>query len=123
MLFDPSVIEPIRKNLLDRVLPPFGRDHRAVAQIGRDRRDIERRRHHDDAQLGAQRALDLPAEREREVGVNRALVELVEDHRADAVEGRVVLQPTNKQALRHDDDAGLVARAVLETNAIADFTA
>ena len=50
--------------------------------------------------------LRLAAQGEGQVGVQAALVELVEDHAADPVERRVVLQQPEQDAVGHHLDAG-----------------
>ena len=65
-------------------------DRRARQERG-DRLGGQGRRHHDDAQVGAGVALHLGEQGQRQVGVQRALVELVEDHAAHAVEEGVGL--------------------------------
>ena len=55
------------------------------------RRRVERRRHHDDPQIVA-RPPGLPRQREPEIGVHAALVELVEDDGAEAGEQRILLR-------------------------------
>ena len=49
---------------------------------------VEGCRHDEEAQIFAKAALGVAGEGEAEVGVERALVEFVEQHGADAVEGR-----------------------------------
>ena len=58
--------------------------------------DVERRRHDDDAQVVA-RAPGLPRQREREIGVDAALVELVED---DGAEVRTAADRCCRRAVR-----------------------
>ncbi len=76
---------------LDREQAAGRFDQRRAAQPLRHRAGIERRRHGDDAQLLAQRALGFAYEGEGEVALQPALVQLVEDHAADALERRIVL--------------------------------
>ncbi len=72
---------------------------KAAALGGEDRRHhefghrggVERGGHGEQDQVVAQRTGDLEAEREAEIGVERAFVEFVEDHRADAAQFRIGL--------------------------------
>ena len=73
---------------LDREGAALALDHRRVAEQSRDAGAVERRRHDEDAQIVAQARLRIERQREAEIGVERALVELVEQHGADAVERR-----------------------------------
>ena len=66
----------------DREQPPVAAHHRRAAQMRGQGRAVQRRRHDQQPQVGAQRLLHLQAQGEPEIGVERALVELVEDHRA-----------------------------------------
>ena len=59
-------------------------------------------------------------EREAEVGVEAALVKLVEDEKADAVERRIALQAAREHAFGDDLDARARADARVATHAIAD---
>ena len=54
----------------------------------RDPRAVEGRGHDEEAQILAQAALRVERQREAEIGIEGALVELVEEHRRDAVERR-----------------------------------
>ena len=75
--------------------------------------DITRRR-----RSGRSAAAALEREREAEVGLQRALVELVEDHAADAGEVGVGLEHPGQDALGHHLDAA--ARHRLAADAVAD---
>ncbi len=81
---------------------------------------VERGRHHHDAQIGPQLGLHFERERETEVSAEMALVELVEDQRADAVEQRVVLQHAGEDAFGDHLDAGARTDLRFEADAVAD---
>ena len=66
---------------------------------------------------------DVEGESQREVGVEVALVELVEDHEADPGERRVLLQAAGEDPFRHDLDAGVGPTAPFVPGAIADGAA
>jgi hypothetical protein len=63
--------------------------------------------------------LHFAAQRQRQIGLQAALVKLVEDHQADAVERGVLLQPARQDALGHDLDARLWPDALFKAHAIA----
>ena len=65
-------------------------------------------------------ALRVERQRKAEIGVEGALVELVEQHGGDAVEGRVVEDHAGEHALGHHLDAGLAADLRAEANPQAD---
>ena len=75
---------------LDRKAAALALDHRRVAEQARDARAVERRRHHQQLQILAQALLRVARQRQAEVGIERALVEFVEQHGGDAVERRIV---------------------------------
>ena len=75
-------------------------------------------------QVLAQSLLHVAGEREPKVGVKRALVEFVEQHRADALQHRVVEHEPRENALGDDLDAGLArnfrAKAHPQADRLAD---
>ena len=77
-------------------------DDRAAVEKRRHRGRVERRRHDDDPQVVA-RAPGLPRQRDREVGVDAALVKLVEDDRAEVGEQRIGLQARGQHAFGDDE--------------------
>ena len=91
---------------LHRVGAAFGGHHRRAHELGH-RGGVERGGHHQQDQVVAQRARDLEAEREAQIGVEGAFVELVEKHRADAAKFRIGLDHPRQDALGHDLDAGV----------------
>ena len=95
-------VEPVR---LDRERPAFGADHRRVGQQGRDRLGLQRRRHHHQGKVRAQHRPRLPGEGKSQIGVQAALVELVEYHAADAGQRRIGLQHPRQDAFGDDLDA------------------
>ena len=90
---------------LDRVGAALGADHRCVAEKPGDPRPVERRRHHDEAQILAQAALRVERQRKPEIGVEGALVELVEQHRRDALDRGIVEHHAGEHAVGDDLDA------------------
>ena len=95
-------------------------DDRTSAEERRDARGIERRRHHDDSQVGVRQPC-LPAQREPEIGMNAPLVELVEDDRSEARQERVLLQPRREYALGRDENPGAIAELPFEPDVPADL--
>ena len=64
--------------------------------------------------------LHVEAQRQAQVGVQAALVELVEDHQADALERRVGLQHAGQYALGDDRQPRIAGHPGLEPAAIAN---
>jgi hypothetical protein len=107
----------------DRVLPPLGGHDRAAAQVGGQGLGLERRRHDDEAQVGTHRLLQLADDREREVALQVALVELVEDDDPDLLEERVAHQVAAEDALGEEPEARRRPAPAREADAVADVVA
>ena len=90
---------------LDREGAALAGDDGRVVQDLRHPPAVERRRHRQDAQVLAEAALAVERERQAQVGVERALVELVEQHGADPVQLRIVEDHAGEDALGDDLDA------------------
>ena len=86
----------------------------------RDARAVERRGHHQELQIVAQALLHIECQRQSKIGVERALVEFVEQQRSDAVERRVVQHHAGEHALGHHLDAGRPRHLRAEAHAVAD---
>jgi hypothetical protein len=71
-----------------------------IGEQRRHRATVEGGRHHEHAQLGAQQRLRLQRECEPEVGGERTFVIFVEEHRADALERRVLGEESREDAFR-----------------------
>ncbi len=94
-------------------------DRRAAEQRGNGP-GIQRRRHDEERQVLAQVAPGVEAERERQVGVEAALVKFVEDDEGHAFEPRVRLQAPGENPLGDDLDPGCRRDPPLETDRVAD---
>ena len=94
---------------LDREGAALALDHRRVAEQLRHARAVERRRHHQELEVLAQALLRVARQRQAEIGIERALVEFVEQHRGDAVERRIVEDQPREHAFGDDLDAGACA--------------
>ena len=86
----------------------------------RDARAVERRGHHQELQIVAQALLHVERQRQPKIGIERALVEFVEQQRRDAVERRIVEHHAGEHALGHDLDAGRPRHLRAEAHAVAD---
>jgi hypothetical protein len=91
-------------------------DRGFIEQVG-ERLQIERGGHDQDAQVLAQRRLGLDAQRQAEIGIQAALVKLIEDHAADIPQLRVGLQHAREDSLGDDLDPGGAADACLQSGA------
>ena len=109
------------REVLDRDVEafPFGADHSA-AEERRDRRGVERRRHGGEAEVGAACLLETPQECERDVALEVALVDLVEQHRSHAAKGRVGDEAACEHALGDEAHPRPAARHVLEPHGVPD---
>ena len=106
----------------DRKRAALGSDHRRVVEKRRDRFGVERRRHHDQLQLRAPRA-ELCDQREGEIAVEVALVELVDHHTADAAQLGIAEQPTGQHAFGDQLDPRARTDPSIEADLIADLVA
>jgi len=97
-------------------------DHRGVEQGGQPG-TVQGGRHRQQAQLRAQHPLQVQAQRQGEVGLQGALVHLVQQHGGDAVQGGVAVQAADQQPLGHDLDAGTVGYGAVQACAVADALA
>ena len=115
------LFERVERHARDLVLDPRGRvapdiarrdgigaafafDQRRVSQERAHPRAVERRRHDEEAQVVAQGALRVEREGETEVGVERALVELVEQNGRHPFERGVIEDLPCEHALGDDLD-------------------
>ena len=120
ILLDARARVPAKVARGDRISAALAFDQRSVAKEGANASAVERRRHHQNAQVFTQAGLRVERQREAEIGVERALVELIEHDRADALERRVVEDHAGEDALRHDLDACLGRGEALEPHPKAD---
>ena len=81
---------------------------------------VQGRRHHHDAQVLAQPGLHVQRQRQAQVGGQVALVELVEQQGADALQLRVVLDHPGQDAFGDHLDPGARRHPVLEADPVAD---
>src|SRR5205814_425779 len=96
------------------------RDARCVgylAAIARLR--IERRGHDDEHQVIADRLADFAEHRDRQIRVDAALVELIEDHAADAVERWVIEQLPCEDSFGHHAQSRVARDAAIEAHVIS----
>ena len=104
----------------DREEAPSAGDDRRV-QVGREALAVERCRHRQELELGARFALHPADQGERQVGEQAALVKLVEENGADAVEERIALQALDEDPFGHEEDAGVAGEVALEADLPADL--
>ena len=107
---------------LERMRPAGNRDRRTAIEIAGDGIRVHGGRHHDDAEIVA-RQPGLPGQREPEIRVDAALVELVEDDRPKAGEERILLQPGRQDAFGGQQHPGVRTELPLEADVPADFAA
>jgi hypothetical protein len=105
---------------LHREAATFADDDGCTVEQRGHRRRLERRRHDDDAQVGAEHRTRLEREREPEIGGEMPLVELVEQHRGDALESGVVLHHPREDPFGDDLDARARPDARFVAHAIPD---
>ena len=97
----------------------FGPDDRAWRKKFGNMVGIQRGRHDQYLQVGAQGLLGFEAEGEAGVGLKGALVELVEDDAGNAGKLRVADEAAGEDTLGYDLHAGLAAHAAFKAHAVA----
>ncbi len=108
---------------LDRKGAAFAGDDGRIPQQSGDPRTIERRRHHENAQILTQANLSVARQRQAEIGVERALVKFVEQDRGDARQFRIIENLACKNAFGDDFDPGGARNLRAEAHAVADSLA
>ncbi|MEK7797024.1 MAG: hypothetical protein AAB315_06190, partial [Pseudomonadota bacterium] len=88
-----------------RETPAFAYDHRGIPEQLRHCGAVQRRGHHKDFQIRPQVAPAVERQRQRQVGVQVALMKFVEDHQPHAVERGIGLQPARENTLGQHLDA------------------
>jgi len=110
---------------LDRMGAARALDHRGapLGFFGQQRRKahtVERRRHRDDPQIRAERGLGIERQRQSEITVEAAFVDLVEQHRRDPGELGIGLDHLDENALGDRQQPRLARLAAVEPCRIAD---
>ena len=103
-----------------RKRPALAGHHRHIAQHPGNRRGVERRRHHQNPQVVPQRLLGFAHQRQAQVRLQRALVELVEQHRGIVLEHGVVLDQPGQDAFGHHFDLGVRRYPGIQPGPVAD---
>ena len=93
---------------------------RGIAEHTRQARGIEGRGHDQDPQILAQLRLRIERKREPEVGLQAALVKLIEDHATRSFERRVALQHPREDTFGHDFDPGAAPDTRVCARAVAN---
>ena len=106
-----------------RVSAPRAAHQRCPLEEPRHRGAVEGRRHHQDLQLRVQVRARIEGERKAQVRLQAALVELIEDHRRDALERGIILQPARQHPLRQHLQAGRGRDARVLAHAVTDGAA
>ena len=104
---------------LDGVGAPGDLDDRGVAEVAREPLRVDRRRGDDDLEVGAARE-QLGEVAEQEVDVEAALVGLVDDQRVVPAQHPVLLDLGEQDAVGHELDQRVLARAAGEADLVAD---
>ena len=97
-------------------------DDRRLTEIRRHARGINRRRHHHESQVIA-RGPRLLGQRQPEVCVDAALVKLVDDHRAEFAQQRILQQPRRQHAFGREEHLGLAREVAIEPHVPPDLAA
>ncbi len=96
-------------------------EHGRIIEIGCDRFGIKRGGHHDEFKIGSRDLLKSFGKREGNIALQVALVKLVEENCANAVQYGIVLQPAQENAFGHKCDASLFVDVIFEPDLITNF--
>ena len=99
---------------------PLADDGRRVAEEALEAHDIEGGRHGDEPQILAKRVCGVQRQGQRQIIVEAAFVDLVEQHRGYAAKFGVRLDARQEHAVGHDDHARALAGLAVEPRRIAD---
>ena len=108
---------------LDRVHAPLRAHHRGAVEMRGHLVRVERRGHHEQPQVVAERAAHFEREREADVARERALVEFVEDDKPRVGELGIGEEALREESLRHDLEARRGGDPALEAHLVADRAA
>ena len=108
---------------VDRESPTLDPHHRTIVKELRDRLGIERRRHHNDDEVGANVPTDFVQECQSKVGVQAAFVELVKHHGADGLEERIGQQLAVENPFCLNTQSGGQRDPSFEPELVADLAA
>jgi hypothetical protein len=95
-------------------------DPRRVAKQAPETLSIKRGRHCEDAQVGSKRRCGIKRERQAQVTIQAALVNLIKQDGRDAAQFRIGLQADEEQAVGHDDQPCCLADLAVEPRRIAE---
>ncbi len=104
---------------LDRVRADLTGDHGGI-EPACEAIALSGRRHCDQPEIGAEQGLRIAEQREREIGLERAFMHLVENDRGDPFEPGIGEQPAEQKALGDDFDPGRGGNRGVDPGAIAD---
>jgi hypothetical protein len=111
----PVLITDINRKASTRTL-----DNRRMIKQCSDPFDIERGRHHKDTQVLAKRRLNVERQRKAEIGIQRPLVEFVEDDGGDSGELGIIEDHTGEDALGDNLDPRPGRYPVIQAHAVTD---
>ncbi len=105
---------------VDRIGAALRADHRRAPHEGGDRGGVQRGGHRQDHQVGSQGAAHLEGQREPQIDIQRAFVEFIEDHEADARQFGIRLQHPRQDTLGHNLDPGGIRHLRRTAHPVAD---
>jgi hypothetical protein len=99
---------------------PTGAFHHRRAEQLRQAHPVGGGRHRQQAQFRPEIALQVQAEGQRQIGVQPALMHLVQDHRRHAIQARIGLQAAHQQALGDHLDPGRLRNGGIQPCAVTN---
>ncbi len=104
---------------LNREAAPLGHHHRRFRQQLRQASVVQGGRHDQQFQIVTQPLLHIEQQRQRQIGLQAAFVELIEDHQRHALQFGVLLQHAGENAFRHHFQPGLRPAFTFGAHAVA----
>src|SRR5690606_3821028 len=98
---------PVQVLNVDREAAAFTFDHGCVFEQRGNASAIKGCRHNDHAKVGTQSFDHVEGESQREIAIERTLVEFIEDHGSYSIERRIIDDHARENALRYNEDAGV----------------
>ena len=118
-IFQPLMAGQRLIQTLNREAAPLGHHYRRFRQHLRQASVVQGGRHDQQFQIVAQPLLHVEQQRQRQIGLQAAFVELIEDHQRHTLQFGVLLQHAGENAFRHHFQPGLRPAFTFGAHAVA----
>ena len=111
---------PFEEDLIHRIRPAGRGQQRGITQQPGQRSGFQGGGHDQDLQVRSHLALDIQCQGQAKVGLQAALVELVEDQQRHPFQQRIVLDAAGQDPFGHDLDPGCRGDPAVKSDAVSD---